>query len=102
MPIYAAEANGIPFVVFEAADEAAARKYLDNPMLQIELSTRNDASTGKLVWAGVTPLVIRPATATEQEKRKTAIVSPGTVVFLIETTMAPTRPGLTPFTSPEK
>jgi hypothetical protein len=39
MGFYTAEANGRPFVVFQAADKDDAVRILNNPMVVIELST---------------------------------------------------------------
>jgi hypothetical protein len=97
MPFYTAEANGRPFVVFKAADKDDAIAILNNPMVVTELSTRND-SDGKLIWAGVTPLHVRPATGQEYAKWLAAKQAASALVFLIDnTTRAPTRPGLTPY-----
>jgi hypothetical protein len=49
MGFYTAEANGRPFVVFQAADKGDAVHILNNPMVVMELSTRNDAD-GRLIW----------------------------------------------------
>jgi hypothetical protein len=96
MPFFTAEANGRPFVVLQAADEPAAVATLNNPMVVIELSTRSDAD-GKLIWAGVTPLKVRPAT--DEEVGKWNGANSNVICFLIDnTTMAPTRPGRTPYT----
>jgi len=93
MPFYTAEANGRPFVVFQAADKDDAVRILNNPMVVIELSTRNDVD-GKLIWAGVTPLHVRPAMGQEYAKWLAAKQAASALVYLIEnTTTAPTRPG---------
>jgi hypothetical protein len=98
MAFYTAEANGRPFVVFQAADKDDAVRILNNPMVVIELSTRNDAD-GKLIWAGVTPLHVRPAMGQEYAKWLAAKQTASALVYLIDnTTTAPTRPGLTPYT----
>jgi hypothetical protein len=91
MPIFTAEANGTPFVVFEAQSEQAAGQLLDEPSTRVELSTRHDKNH-ELVWAGVTPLTIRLATGSEREIWK-AKGHPRGMIFLLETTIAPGRPG---------
>ena len=98
MPFYTAEANGSPFVVFKAADKDSAVSLLNSPMVVTELSTRHDPD-GKLIWAGVTPLHVRPATGQEYAKWLAAEQAASTLVFLIDnTTTAPIRRGLTPYT----
>lgn len=98
MPFYTAEANGMPFVVFKAADKDSAVSLLNSPMVVTELSTRNDPD-GKLIWAGVTPLHVRPATGQEYAKWLAAKQTASALVFLIDnTTSAPIRPGLTHYT----
>jgi len=98
MPFYTAEANERPFVVFKAADKDDAVSILNNPRVVTELSTRNDAD-GKLIWAGVTPLQVRPATGQEYAKWLTAKQAASALVFLIDnTTTAPIRLGLMPYT----
>lgn len=91
MPFYTAEANGRPFVVFKAADEDDAVSILTNPMVVTELSTRDDTG-GKLIWAEVTPLHVRPATGQEYAKWLAANQVASALVFLIDnTTMAPIK-----------
>jgi hypothetical protein len=98
MPFYTAEANGRPFVVFKAVNKDEAVSFLNNPTVVTELTTRNDVD-GKLIWAGVTPLHIRPAMGQEYAKWLAAKQEASALVFLIDdTTRAPTRPGLTPYT----
>ena len=85
-------------MVFKAADKDDAVSILNNPRVVTELSTRNDAD-GKLIWAGVTPLQVRPATGQEYAKWLAAKQAASALVFLIDNTArAPTRPGLTPYT----
>ena len=84
-------------MVFKAADKGDAVSILNNPMVVTELSTRNDTD-GKLIWAGVTPLDVRPATGQEYAKWLAAKQVASALVFLIDnTTRASTRPGLTPY-----
>jgi hypothetical protein len=98
MPFYTADANGKPFVVFKAADKDDAVSILNSTMVVSELRTRNDPD-GKLIWAGVTPLHVRPATGQEYAKWLAAKQSVSALVFLIDnTTRAPIRPGLAPYT----
>ena len=72
-------------MVFQAADKDDAVRILNNPMMVIELSTRNDAD-GKLIWAGITPLHVRPAMGQEYAKWLAVKQTASALVYLIDNT----------------